>query len=351
MDSSGNHNNYDQQPSSGLLRFRSAPSSVLANFHELEDNKPAVRVREGGVNYTNTSSQGYSGLPPHYPRHSSVASSSAMDSSYGLIGSSLARQNSSPAGLLGNFSVQNGYATMRGRGDYAGANGNSEVSPRLKSQLSFPSRIPSSLGMLSQISELASEYMESSPDSRKLVNGSGGGRFYGSSGFPHGSWSDSHLGEDLNGMKDDQDSNAKLFPSTQNRELGNRIHVLSHHLSLPKSTVEMVTMEKFLHFQDSVPCKIRAKRGCATHPRSIAERVRRTRISERMRKLQELVPNMDKQTNTADMLDLAVEYIKDLQKQYKTLSDSRANCKCLSEQKTSTEPAGFTCLDPLSLMH
>lgn len=25
--------------------------------------------------------------------------------------------------------------------------------------------------------------------------------------------------------------------------------------------------------QDSVPCKIRAKRGCATHPRSIAERV------------------------------------------------------------------------------
>lgn len=25
--------------------------------------------------------------------------------------------------------------------------------------------------------------------------------------------------------------------------------------------------------EDSVPCKIRAKRGCATHPRSIAERV------------------------------------------------------------------------------
>lgn len=33
-------------------------------------------------------------------------------------------------------------------------------------------------------------------------------------------------------------------------------------------------MEKYLQFQDSVPCKIRAKRGCATHPRSIAERVR-----------------------------------------------------------------------------
>jgi hypothetical protein len=36
-----------------------------------------------------------------------------------------------------------------------------------------------------------------------------------------------------------------------------------------------------------------------------------------MRKLQELVPNMDKQTNTSDMLDLAVDYIKDLQRQYK----------------------------------
>lgn len=30
-------------------------------------------------------------------------------------------------------------------------------------------------------------------------------------------------------------------------------------------------MDKIL--EDSVPCKIRAKRGCATHPRSIAERV------------------------------------------------------------------------------
>ena len=31
-------------------------------------------------------------------------------------------------------------------------------------------------------------------------------------------------------------------------------------------------MEKLL--EESVPCRVRAKRGCATHPRSIAERVR-----------------------------------------------------------------------------
>ncbi|KZV40881.1 hypothetical protein F511_05126 [Dorcoceras hygrometricum] len=71
-------------------------------------------------------------------------------------------------------------------------------------------------------------------------------------------------------------------------------------------------------FEDSVMCRVRAKRGCATHPRSIAERMRRTRISDRIRKLQELVPDMDKQTNTADMLEEAVAYVKFLQKQIQT---------------------------------
>lgn len=49
--------------------------------------------------------------------------------------------------------------------------------------------------------------------------------------------------------------------------------MLSHQMSLPKTSAEMIAMEKYLQFQDAVPCKIRAKRGCATHPRSIAERV------------------------------------------------------------------------------
>lgn len=51
---------------------------------------------------------------------------------------------------------------------------------------------------------------------------------------------------------------------------------LTHHLSLPKTLAEISSIEKLLQLQDSVPCKIRAKRGCATHPRSIAERVRST---------------------------------------------------------------------------
>jgi len=61
----------------------------------------------------------------------------------------------------------------------------------------------------------------------------------------------------------------------------------------PDATPPHIKMDMFV-FEDSVPCRVRAKRGCATHPRSIAERVRRTRISDRIRKLQELVPNMDK---------------------------------------------------------
>ncbi|KAF4354512.1 hypothetical protein CsatB_008909 [Cannabis sativa] len=89
-------------------------------------------------------------------------------------------------------------------------------------------------------------------------------------------------------------------------------------------------MEKLL--EDSVPLRVRAKRGCATHPRSIAERVRRTRISDRIRKLQELVPNMDKQTNTADMLEEAVEYVKCLQKKIQELSEHQLRCKCKNKE-------------------
>jgi hypothetical protein len=52
----------------------------------------------------------------------------------------------------------------------------------------------------------------------------------------------------------------------------NSIFLLLIQYSLPQTSLEM---DQLMHNipQDSVPCKIRAKRGCATHPRSIAERV------------------------------------------------------------------------------
>ncbi|KAL3623946.1 hypothetical protein CASFOL_032762 [Castilleja foliolosa] len=68
--------------------------------------------------------------------------------------------------------------------------------------------------------------------------------------------------------------------------------------------------------------KVRARRGQATDPHSIAERVRRERIAERMKDLQELVPNANK-TDKASMLDEIIDYVKFLQLQVKVLSMSR----------------------------
>ncbi|KAL3533870.1 hypothetical protein ACH5RR_007391 [Cinchona calisaya] len=336
------------QNSSGLLRFRSAPSSLLENFSEgvLETGKNCG-PNQGLTSRFSSSDYGYaaaalnSQLPPQYPRSSVTTqvngggyrglSSIGMDHQVQtkIMGSNLMRQNSSPAELFSHLSSQSGYAALRGVG------GLSPSSTRLKGPMNFSSGIPSTLGTLSRISEIDNETgINGGPDDEKLGNRNGDTtQFYGS-GFPFGSWNNSSkFAENFTGLKREIDSDQTLFAESQGGEPKIRTQVLSHHLSLPKTSAEIAAMEKLLQFQDTVPCKIRAKRGCATHPRSIAERVRRTRISERMRKLQELVPNMDKQTNTADMLDLAVDYIKDLQEQYKTLSEIRANCKCSAMQK------------------
>jgi hypothetical protein len=105
---------------------------------------------------------------------------------------------------------------MKGVGNYSGLNGtNREASPRLQSQLSFSSRVPSSLGLLSQISEIGSESMEAgSPDSGKLSSVSVDSRFYSSHGFPYGSWNDSHLSENFSSMKREQE-NGNLFSNAQ----------------------------------------------------------------------------------------------------------------------------------------
>nr|XP_043635515.1 transcription factor UNE12 [Erigeron canadensis] len=70
------------------------------------------------------------------------------------------------------------------------------------------------------------------------------------------------------------------------------------------------------------PARVRARRGQATDPHSIAERLRRERIAERIRALQELVPSVNK-TDRAAMLDEIVDYVKFLRLQVKVLSMSR----------------------------
>ncbi|CAG7909243.1 unnamed protein product, partial [Brassica rapa] len=213
---------------------------------------------------------------------------------------SLARQRSSPADFFSYLSGEkNSFSLNQPTSDYnqqGGSNAGRGPS-RLKSQLSFTSHDP-----LSRISEV---------NETSVHDGSGHSFSAASFGAATDSWDDGSgsIGFTVTRpTKRPKDMNSGLFSQ----------------YSLPSDT-SMNYMDNYMQLpEDSVPCKVRAKRGFATHPRSIAERERRTRISGRLKKLQDLVPNMDKQTSYSDMLDLAVQHIKGLQHQlqvpYKTIN-------------------------------
>ncbi|XP_047341152.1 transcription factor bHLH137-like [Impatiens glandulifera] len=65
---------------------------------------------------------------------------------------------------------------------------------------------------------------------------------------------------------------------------------------------------------------VRARRGQATDSHSLAERIRREKISEKMKQLQALVPGCDKVTGKALMLDEIINYLQSLQNQVEFLS-------------------------------
>ncbi|CAN8311895.1 unnamed protein product [Cochlearia groenlandica] len=75
---------------------------------------------------------------------------------------------------------------------------------------------------------------------------------------------------------------------------------------------EAAPKENYIH--------MRARRGQATNSHSLAERVRREKISERMRLLQDLVPGCNKITGKAVMLDEIINYVQSLQQQVEFLS-------------------------------
>ncbi|XP_010556765.1 PREDICTED: transcription factor UNE12 [Tarenaya hassleriana] len=76
------------------------------------------------------------------------------------------------------------------------------------------------------------------------------------------------------------------------------------------------------HPPSAIRPRVRARRGQATDPHSIAERLRRERIAERIRALHEIVPTVNK-TDRAAMIDEIVDYVKFLRLQVKVLSMSR----------------------------
>ncbi|GFP88796.1 transcription factor bhlh130, partial [Phtheirospermum japonicum] len=242
-------------------------------------------------------------------------------------GSSLVRQSSSPAGFF------NGFGVMGDVGNYRSSVHN-QPKPNISSaNNNFSSAPSSSTRFMPTIPENGNQDIATTENEqlRNDNNNNANARDF-EPVFPHDTWNESAFS---NGLKRSRDVEMRMFSDFNNGETIKNSSGLVHHLSLPKTSSEMAEVEKLLQFQPetTTPCQVRAKRGCATHPRSIAERMRRTRISEKMKKPQDLFPNMDKQTSTADMLDLAVEYIKDLQKQVETLADTKAKCICSSQHQ------------------
>ncbi|KAL2491536.1 Transcription factor bHLH [Abeliophyllum distichum] len=358
-----------QQQSFGLARYRSAPSSFFttllesgnesesmfsALMNETSDDlnqKNQLQYSSGAMKQeisvemeTSTEKNGFSNGSTSQGVYESGG---AIVGSYSVgmenqvqvrmnngngSSSNLARQSSSPAGFFSGYGVTGevgNYRVSNGTSAEANSSANS-----LNNYMNFSSSSPSKSRFMPSIPENGNEGISmDNPENGQWGNGdSANGKEYDAT-FPKDLWNDSSF----NRMKRNRDGDSKMFSNfsgseNQSVETRNNNQGLTHHLSLPKTSAELAVVEKYLQFQQEVvPLQVRAKRGCATHPRSIAERMRRTRISERMKKLQELFPTMDKQTSIADMLDLAVDYIKDLQKQVETLTDKRAKCTCSSK--------------------
>lgn len=229
---------------------------------------------------------------------------------------SLPRHSSSPPGFFSSPVVDNGFPSARA-GVYGEAHhAMSSHHKKMKSPVNLAGQ-----GALSQISEDGIHDLTNNVHgighSEENITANNMARSF-SSGFSIGSW---------------EDSNSIVFTNAASKgEIHNNddiIASLSNYELQFGASKETAGMEKYLQMQqDQVPFRVRAKRGCATHPRSIAERERRTRISEKLRKLQALVPNMDKQTSTADMLDLAVDHIRGLQSELQALKEDKEKCTC-----------------------
>ncbi|KAJ4723025.1 Transcription factor protein [Melia azedarach] len=326
-----------QMGPSGLTRYVSAPGSLLTTavdsvigsqsqpsllshphyFTAPGDSSSSSSFNSEStckVNSSNDPKYAKTGLHRSYG-FNEITQAQAQAQAQAQTQSSLVRQRSSPAGFLSHFASENGFSVTRETGNYNSQGGSSSglgVS-RLKSQLSFTGQ--DSLSQISEVSENGIDGVNSSSGHQNATHS------YATTSFGMDSW------ENGNSIVFSAPSNKRT--KTLDGDILDCLNALETQFSMPQTTLEMATVEKFLHIpEDSVPCKIRAKRGCATHPRSIAERERRTRISGKLKKLQELVPNMDKQTSYSDMLDLAVQHIKGLQNQVQKLDSELKHCTC-----------------------
>ncbi|CAA0839386.1 Transcription factor bHLH129 [Striga hermonthica] len=304
MNNNENNNNNNNNPSSqgsSLMRYGSAPTSLLdAALVDLD-----------------------SFVARPLQRHNAYTTSSSSSSS------PLIRHSSSPAGFLNDYlppsDAEAGFSITRGIGNNYNSKGIAEEDKpgvsRMNSRLNF-SHSKESLSRISE--EIENNADSDTHDNNNKARSSRSNNT--STCFTMGLWdNDNHpLTFSVSPTKQPKHPNTMDNMESQQFQFG-----------MSQGALEFTPMDKFMNIpQDSVPCKIRAKRGCATHPRSIAERERRTRISGKLKKLQDLVPNMDKQTSYADMLDLAVQHIKSLQNQVQQLNDELDGCTCGCKKTT-----------------
>ncbi|XVE76690.1 hypothetical protein DITRI_Ditri13aG0001700 [Diplodiscus trichospermus] len=329
----------NHQHSSGLARYRSAPSSFLDNlvngivttsgtgfedYRDIGSSSPEIETlfmlsgsgsgnsdcrdmqeyeeksikQEESLSVSqqngcsSSSEMMYQSLPVHRLGSvaNSVESSFGINSSLGLENSmqaklsngnssNLVRQSSSPAEFFSSLGVDSGFNLIRKASTFRACNGTNDETAstgRLyNNHISFssgPSLCSRPMPCIAEV-ENESVTMSTGLENESLGNGKdSNGHFIPN--LRTDSWSNASL----SGLKRARESDGDLFfglsrSQTQNRDCRDCFTALTHHSSLPRTSAEMAVVEKLWQFQGSVPCKIRAKRGCATHPRSIAERV------------------------------------------------------------------------------
>ncbi|CAM8906889.1 unnamed protein product [Rhodiola kirilowii] len=111
---------------------------------------------------------------------------------------------------------------------------------------------------------------------------------------------------------DTDDKRIKRCLADDNSSFGTTISRVSADASRENSRMSEVTKPDYIH--------VRARRGQATDSHSLAERVRREKLSQKMRFLQDLVPGCDKITGKTGMLDEIIKYVQSLQCQVEFLS-------------------------------
>ncbi|XP_042424216.1 transcription factor bHLH128-like isoform X1 [Zingiber officinale] len=312
-------------PPPGLARYGSAPGSFLAGIAD------SVMASSGGSGSERSpASAGSERMMTRFFTGDShcLTSESSYRSPEGdaTAGSPLVRHSSLPSAFFSHQPAdQAGLSSARMIGNYSQAgteNLHVLAHRRQRAQWAF-----SRQDSLSQISELSIPEVEESDTYHDSDEAAGNAsQSYISSNFQLGSW------DDTNSITFSAPQSKRI--KCNNEDIVASLSDIHSQFSLPRTSSELSELEKYVQIQqDSVPCRVRAKRGCATHPRSIAERERRTRISKRLRKLQDLVPNMDKQTSTSDMLELAIQHIKELQSQVQNLKQEQTNCTCTSKQE------------------